>query len=63
MLNEQSVYNNSKNKFPSFLSKITYSKLGISDNKIIHHLPIEGREVYMKYHRKEIFQGNIEDLI
>jgi len=40
-----------------FLSKMTYSKLGISDNKIIHQLPLEKREEYMEYHRKEIFQG------
>ena len=40
-----------------FLSKMTYSKLGISDNKLITHLPIERREKYLEYHRKEIFQG------
>jgi hypothetical protein len=32
-------------------------KLGISDNKIIYQLPLEGRETYMEFHRKEIFQG------
>ena len=46
-------------KLSPFLSKMTYSKLGISDNNIIYKLPIEGREFYMEYHRKEIFQGNI----
>jgi len=51
-----------RTKLSPFLSKITYSKLGISDNKIIYQLPIEGRENYMKYHRKEIFQGNRDDL-
>jgi len=51
-----------KTKLSPFLSKMTYSKLGISDNKIIHQLPLEGRESYMEYHRKEIFQGNIDDL-
>jgi len=40
-----------------FLSKMTYSKLGISDNKLITHLPIDKREKYLEYHRKEIFQG------
>lgn len=40
-----------------FLSKMTYSKLGISDNKIITHLPIEGREDYLDYHRAEILKG------
>jgi hypothetical protein len=39
-----------------FLSKMTYSQLGISDNKIITHLPIEGREEYLKYHRANILK-------
>jgi len=46
-----------RTKLSPFLSKMTYSKLGISDNKIIYSLPIEGREAYLKYHREEIFQG------
>lgn len=46
-----------KTKLSPFLSNMTYSKLGISDNKIIYSLPIEGREEYMEYHRSEIFQG------
>jgi putative restriction endonuclease len=39
-----------------FLSNMTYSKLGISDNKLISHLPIEGREEYLNYHRTEILK-------
>ncbi len=39
-----------------FLSNMTYSKLGISNNKTIPHLPSEGREVYLEYHRKNIFK-------
>ncbi len=39
-----------------FLSNMTYSKLGISDNKIISHLPIDGREKYLEYHRNEILK-------
>ncbi|HHH18965.1 MAG TPA: HNH endonuclease [Campylobacterales bacterium] len=39
-----------------FLSKMTYSKLGISDNKLISMLPIEGREKYLEYHRNEILK-------
>ena len=39
-----------------FLSNMTYSKLGISDNKIITHLPIAGREQYMEYHRTKILK-------
>ena len=40
-----------------FLSKITYSKIGISDNKNIPMLPVEGREEYLKYHRENIFKS------
>jgi len=47
-----------RTKLSPFLSKMTYSKLGINDNKIIYNLPIEGREDYLKYHRTEIFQGS-----
>jgi putative restriction endonuclease len=39
-----------------FLSNMTYSKLGISDNKLINLLPIEGREEYLEYHRKTILK-------
>ena len=39
-----------------FLSNMTYSKLGISDNKIITHLPIDGRMAYLEYHRNEILK-------
>lgn len=40
-----------------FLSKMTYSKIGISDNKSVPMLPIEGREGYLKYHRENIFKS------
>ena len=52
-----SFTNDKKTKLSPFLSKMTYSKLGISDNKTFHSLPLEGREEYLNYHRKEIFQG------
>ena len=39
-----------------FLSNMTYSKIGISDNKIISHLPIDGREEYLEYHRQNILK-------
>lgn len=39
-----------------FLSNMTYSKLGISDNKIIPHLPTDGREIYLDYHRTTILK-------
>lgn len=39
-----------------FLSNMTYSKLGISDNKTIPHLPIDGREAYLEYHRNVILK-------
>ncbi len=46
-----------KTKLSPFLSNMTYSKLSISDNKIIPHLPIDGREIYLEYHRNNIFKG------
>lgn len=39
-----------------FLSNMTYSKLNISDNKIISHLPVDGREGYLKFHRENILK-------
>ena len=39
-----------------FLSNMTYSKLGISDGKTFSHLPIEGREKYLDFHRNEILK-------
>ena len=39
-----------------FLSNMTYSKLGISNNKYISDLPIEGREQYLQYHREHILK-------
>lgn len=39
-----------------FLSNMTYSKIGISNNKLIPHLKTEGREKYLEYHRKNIFK-------
>lgn len=46
-----------KTRLSPFLSNMTYSKLSISDNKIIPHLPVTGRENYLEYHRKNIFKG------
>ena len=39
-----------------FLSKMTYSKIGISDDKIFSHLPTKGREHYLEYHRTELLK-------
>jgi putative restriction endonuclease len=39
-----------------FLSNMTYSKLGLVDNKIITHLPMHGREKYLEYHRNIILK-------
>lgn len=49
--------NDRRIKLSPFLSKMTYSKLGISDNILCSTLPIEGREDYLEYHRGNIFQG------
>ncbi|QIW15636.1 restriction endonuclease [Pasteurellaceae bacterium RH1A] len=40
-----------------FLSKMTYSKLGLSDHKKYPLLNIDGREHYLEYHRREIWKG------
>lgn len=40
-----------------FLSKMTYSKLGLSDRKKYPMLKIEGRTGYLEYHRQEIWKG------
>lgn len=39
-----------------FLSKMTYSKIGISDDKIFSHLPVDGRKEYLEYHRTELLK-------
>lgn len=51
-----SFTNDKKTILSPFLSNMTYSKIGISDNKIIPHLPITGREEYLEYHRNEILK-------
>lgn len=51
-----SFTNDKKSILSPFLSKMTYSKLGISDGKIFTHLPINGREEYLKYHRDELLK-------
>lgn len=40
-----------------FLSKITYSKLGLSDRKKYSKLNIDGREHYLEYHQNQIWKG------
>jgi len=51
-----SFSNDKRTILSPFLSKMTYSKINISDNKIFSHLPIEGREKYLDYHRREILK-------
>ncbi len=51
-----SFTNNKRTILSPFLSNMTYSKLGISDNRIIPLLPIEGRETYLEYHRNQILK-------
>ena len=51
-----SFTNDKRTILSPFLSNMTYSKLSISDNKIITHLPIEGREEYLEFHRKNILK-------
>ena len=51
-----SFSDNKKVILSPFLSNMTYSKIGISDGKTFNHLPIEGREKYLEYHRIEILK-------
>ena len=51
-----SFTNDKKTILSPFLSNMTYSKLGISDNKIISLLPLDGREEYLDFHRKNILK-------
>ena len=51
-----SFTNDKKTILSPFLSNMTYSKLGISDNKIISLLPTEGRENYLEFHRTTILK-------
>lgn len=52
-----SFTDNKKSILSPFLSKMTYSKIGISHNKTYPQLPIEGRERYLEYHRNEILKS------
>lgn len=51
-----SFTNDRKTILSPFLSNMTYSKLGISDGRIIQHLPTDGREIYLEYHRTTILK-------
>ncbi len=51
-----SFTNDKKVILSPFLSKMTYSKIGISENKKFNSLPIEGREDYLDYHRNNILK-------
>ncbi|HTB99401.1 MAG TPA: HNH endonuclease [Ferruginibacter sp.] len=52
-----SFTNDKKMKVSPWLSKMTCSKLNISDDKKYIMLPVEGREHYLEYHRKNIFKS------
>ncbi len=51
-----SFTNDKKTILSPFLSNMTYSKIGISNNKYFPLLPIEGREKYLEFHRDEILK-------
>jgi putative restriction endonuclease len=51
-----SFTNDQKTILSPFLSNMTYSKIGISDNKTFPHLPIDGREEYLEFHRTNILK-------
>jgi len=52
-----SFTDNKKVLLSPFLSKITYAKLCISNNKTIYNLPLNGREQYLEFHRANIFKS------
>ena len=39
-----------------FLSKLTYSRLGIKENQLFDKLPVEKREKYLAYHREFVLK-------
>ncbi|MCH8534717.1 MAG: HNH endonuclease [Flavobacteriaceae bacterium] len=51
-----SFTNDQKSILSPFLSKMTYSKLGISDGKTFSHLPVDGRKEYLEYHRNQLLK-------
>ncbi len=51
-----SFTNDKKTILSPFLSNMTYSKIGISNNKYFPLLPTEGREKYLEFHRDEILK-------
>jgi len=51
------TFSNDKRMLVSpWLSKLTLSKLNIIPNKKYDFLPIEGREIYLEYHRNNVFK-------
>jgi predicted restriction endonuclease len=53
-----SFTNNKKTILSPFLSNMTYSKLKISNNKIIRQLVMDDKRMdYLEYHRTNIFKG------
>ena len=48
---------NKKIMISPWLSKPTISRLGLRDQTVCTMLPIEGREIYLSYHRESIFNG------
>jgi predicted restriction endonuclease len=51
-----SFSNDKKMIVSPWISNMTYSKLNITPNKKYLHLPIDGRECYLDYHRQNIFK-------
>lgn len=50
------TFDNDKRMLVSpFLSRMTCSKLGLVDKRVITHLPLDGRKTYMEYHREVKF--------
>ena len=55
-INYMRMKNDKKIIISPWLSKMTCSKLNISNDKIYSLLPTEGRENYLEYHRNEVLK-------
>ena len=53
----KSFESNKKILLSPWLSKTTIHRLSFQSSGIIENLPIEGREKYLEYHRKNIFKS------
>ena len=51
-----SFTNDKRTILSPFLSKMTYSKIGINNDVLFNRLPVDGREHYLEFHRNNILK-------